>query len=81
MATNEGEEKDWLSGRSLAECNRFMLANQLGCDVTFLSQSKPTSMCWLAEVPCSMLCFMGRCQKQATKLKFLTLNRKYSLHC
>ena len=29
MATHEGEEKDWLSGRSLAECNRYMLANQL----------------------------------------------------
>ena len=43
MTTHDGEEKDWQSSRSLAECNRYMLANQLGCDVTFLvgNDSKP----------------------------------------
>ncbi|VDI32258.1 BTB/POZ domain-containing protein 3/6 [Mytilus galloprovincialis] len=36
MTTHDGEEKDWQSGRSIAECNRYMFAHQLGCDVTFL---------------------------------------------
>ncbi|KAL3854573.1 hypothetical protein ACJMK2_013837 [Sinanodonta woodiana] len=27
---------DWQAGKSLSECNRFMLANEISCDVTFL---------------------------------------------
>ncbi|CAC5391020.1 BTBD3_6 [Mytilus coruscus] len=43
MTTHDGEEKDWQSGRSIAECNRYMFAHQLGCDVKFLvgNDSKP----------------------------------------
>ncbi|CAC5416408.1 BTBD3_6 [Mytilus coruscus] len=64
MTTHDGEEKkDWQSGRSIAECNRYMFAHQLGCDVTFLvgNDSKPiqrTNMSLLAEVLCSSPCFM-----------------------
>ncbi|VDI33996.1 BTB/POZ domain-containing protein 6-like [Mytilus galloprovincialis] len=29
-------EEDWQSSRCLVECNRYMLENNIGCDVTFL---------------------------------------------
>lgn len=27
---------DWQTNKTIAECNKYMLANQIACDVTFL---------------------------------------------
>lgn len=31
----EGMDREWQLGKTLAECNRYMLDNQIDCDVTF----------------------------------------------
>ena len=37
-------EEDWQSSRSLTECNRYMLENNIGCDVTFLVGEERTKV-------------------------------------
>jgi hypothetical protein len=32
--------EDWQAGRSLADCNRFMLQKEINCDVTFVLGQK-----------------------------------------
>lgn len=36
MAVDGPFEKDWQSFRTLNDCNRYMLTNEIGCDITFL---------------------------------------------
>lgn len=36
--------EDWQSSRSLVECNRYMLENSIGCDVTFLVGEEKTKI-------------------------------------
>lgn len=37
-------DDDWQSSRSLVECNRYMLENAIGCDVTFLVGEEKTKI-------------------------------------
>jgi hypothetical protein len=37
-------EEDWQSSKSLTECNRYMLENNIGCDVTFLVGEERTKI-------------------------------------
>ena len=32
--------EDWQAGRSVVDCNKFMLQNEINCDVTFLLGQK-----------------------------------------
>ena len=36
MAEQIESLEDWQAGRTMVDCNKFMLQNQVNCDVTFL---------------------------------------------